>query len=274
MFRALLRRLFDPQPWPAHPVLPPARGPSDSALPTPSTRPRPLIPTLLAGPRYDPQAPPPIVVRDYEAVKERHWSIWNGTGLDGAIELYRSVTSDNHKKQLHDAYLLLLRNLADPSSLHRLDYHALPAGARPYVLGPYLGLLVGHSYPRLCWETSDLARGTLIYIVTGGPADATAWRERMPDISAWLGDSWTLEAITANTVTLVRRTPLPADIPFSRAYLKTGALFVGIDVDTHKPTTIPFADMTSGTFIAGASGTGKSNALHGPTLGCFSDGRG
>lgn len=186
----------------------------------------------------------------------------DGTGLDGVIALYRALNSETDRTTLMQTYLFLLRTLAEPATTKRIDFHALPVGARPYLLGPYLSLLIGGSFPRLCWDTSDPKRGPLTYIFSGGPADPAAWRPKLPDINAWLGGSWTLDAATANTLTLVRRTPLPETLPFMHSYLKAGGLFLGIDADTQRPVILPFADMTSGTFIPGASGTGKSNALH------------
>ena len=47
-----------------------------------------------------------------------------------------------------------------------------------------------------------------------------------------------------------------------REFLRRDALFLGINTDTHAPTYLPFAEMTSGTFVVGAAGSGKSNATH------------
>ncbi len=228
----------------------------------PAPKPTPPVPKLLTAARFDPNAQPPATVREYNDARDRHIEMWNGKGLDGAIEAYRAMTNARNRALLHDSYARLLRDLAEPSPIHRVDFHALPHGARPHLLGPYLGNLVGGVFPRLCWDTSDIAKGTLTYVFPGGPADAIAWRQRLPDISAWLGHNWTLGRTTANTLTLIRRTPLPDTLPFVRSHLKPGTLFLGIDAETHQPATLPFAEMTSGTFIPGASGTGKSNALH------------
>ncbi|MBS0235548.1 MAG: hypothetical protein JSR99_18930 [Proteobacteria bacterium] len=232
-------------------------------LPRPAPRPRPTrSSTLAATPTFNPDAPLPAPVREYQEVFDRRIKMWNGGGLDGAIESYRALTIDLNKQNLLDAYLQLLRNLADPSPTTRIDFHALPQGARPYLLGPYLGTLVGHAYPRLCWQTSAPSKGWLTYIFPGGPADLMTWRQRMPDICAWLGAGWTLGPASANTITLIRRHPLPEIIPFTRLMLKPGSLFLGIETESQSRAWLPFTEMTSGTFIPGASGTGKSNALH------------
>lgn len=225
-------------------------------------KPSPPAPKLLTAGHFNPQAPLPAAVREYNAARDRQIEMWSGNGLDGAIAAYRTMASEQNRAMLRDGYDRLLRALAEPSPIRRIDFHALPNGARPYLLGPYLGTLVGGVFPRLCWDSSNIAWGTLTYVFPGGPADVDGWRQRLADISAWLGDTWTLGRTTANTLTLVRRAPLPDSLPFFRNHLRPGALFLGIDAETHQPATLPFAEMTSGTFIPGASGTGKSNALH------------
>lgn len=228
----------------------------------PARKPPPPAPKLLTAARFNPRAPLPATVQEYNVARDRLIEIWSGKGLDGAISAYRAIKDERNRAMLRDGYERLLRDLAEPSPIRRIDFHALPHGARPYLLGPYLGNLVGGVYPRLCWDSSDIAKGILTYVFPGGPADGNAWRQRLPDISAWLGHTWTLGRTTANTLTLIRRAPLPDTLSFLRSYLKPGALFLGIDAETHQPATLPFAEMTSGTFIPGASGTGKSNALH------------
>ena len=262
MFRALLRWLRT-----TNAVIPPSQAvpPPPRSLPPllAAKRRAPLpAPKILTAKRFDPNAPVPTAVQEYNAARDRQIQIWNGRGLDGALAAYRAMQDSRNQTMLHEAYLRLLRNLAEPSPFLRIDFHALPKDARPHLLGPYLGSLVGAAYPRLCWDTSDIARGTLTYVFPGGPADANTWRQRLPDISAWLGQTWTMGNATANTLTLIRRAPLPESLPFTRSLLKPGALFLGIDTETHRPAILPFAEMTSGTFIPGASGTGKSNALH------------
>lgn len=262
MLRAWFRWLHKPEKREAValPSLVPSRLPPSPAAVKPP--PAPCAPKLLTAAHFDAGAPLPAAVREYSAARDRQTEMWCGKGLDGVITAYRAIQDDRNRAMLHDTYARLLRDLAEPSPLRRIDFHALPHGARPYLLGPYLGALVGGVYPRLCWDTSDIAKGTLTYVFPGGPADANAWRQKLPEISAWLGETWTMGAATANTLTLIRRTPLPQTMPFLRSHLKPGVLFLGIDAETQRPATLPFAEMTSGTFIPGASGTGKSNALH------------
>ena len=262
MFRALFQWLQKQgkREAVALPSLVPSRLPPSPATIKPPPPPR--APTLLTAAHFDARAPLPAAVREYNTARDRQIEMWSGKGLDGAIAAYRAMQDNRNRALLHGSYVRLLRDLAEPSPLRRIDFHALPQGARPYLLGPYLDVLVGGVYPRLCWDTSDIAKGTLIYVFPGGPANANAWRQKLPEISAWLGQTWTMGNAAANTLTLIRRTPLPETLPFVRSHLKPGALFLGIDTETHRPATLPFAEMTSGTFIPGASGTGKSNALH------------
>lgn len=260
MLRIWLKRWRTPKAEQEYSPSPPA--PKRLLPPLLSRKHNSPAPTLLTAAPINPNAPLPRAVREYNAARERQMEMWNGKGLDGAIAAYATMSNEDNRAMLRDSYHRLLGDLAEPSPIRRIDFHALPQGARPYLLGPYLGSLVGGCYPRLCWDSSNPTRGILTFVFSGGPADVEAWRQRMPDISAWLGHAWTLGRTTANTLTLIRRAPLPDTLPFLRHHLKPGALFLGIDVETHQPATLPFAEMTSGTFIPGASGTGKSNALH------------
>jgi hypothetical protein len=161
-------------------------------------------------------------------------------------------------------YRSLLRDLATcpPQLMPLIDFHALSPPARPYLLCAYLKLLVGGSYPELDLQQSKPDAGKLVYTHTAGPAHRDLWRPHLAAISSWLSGNWQLSETTATTVTLLRRPELPKIIPMGINYLKPGSLFCGIDVATQKPTYIPFADLTVGTFVVGSAGTGKSNALH------------
>lgn len=183
--------------------------------------------------------------------------------LAGITDLYRR--SDAQKRRMIVfSYQSLLRAFAsNPADLGPLvDFHALPQAARPYVLAPYLKLAIGGAYPELDLTASDPERGRLTYTHTGGPADPALWQPHLAAIRSWLGANWQITAHTATTITLSQRPELPKIIPMQVEYLRPGALFCGIDVATQQPGYIPISDMTSGTFIPGAAGTGKSNALH------------
>lgn len=184
--------------------------------------------------------------------------------LSAAISFYRrtdKITKLQILRRYHQLLADLLEGPLPGVKPLKIDFAALPSDARCYLLAPYLNLVVGGVYPHLDLTRSD-PNHTLVFIHTGGPADPHAWRTRLDQISAWLGNAWHLTDHTANTVTLTQRLPLPAAIPMDTAYIRRGALFTGIDTTTLKPTHLPFADMTSGTFIPGAAGSGKSNALH------------
>ncbi|KUO58135.1 MAG: hypothetical protein APF80_11920 [Alphaproteobacteria bacterium BRH_c36] len=144
----------------------------------------------------------------------------------------------------------------------RLAFDTLAPAARPYLLAPYLDLAIGSKFPRLCLTRSKPDAGRLVYLSPGGPIDSETWRLRLGDISSWLGGAWSVESVDATSITLIQRVPLPAIIPFKRSLLRNAHLLVGIDINTHRPAYIPFADLSAGTYVPGTSGTGKSSALH------------
>jgi len=207
-----------------------------------------------------------------EARKNEYYELQRRTDISvscenvsGFIELYRHG-SDPLKRSLLASYRIMMRQLVEGIRLlkrpYRIDFNALPHGARPYVLAPFLGHKVGDAYPLLCFDRSDPNRGPLTYLMVGGATDVAFWKRSLPTINAWLGGHWVVKAHTVDTISLARGTPIPAVIPFDRKALTHTGLFLGFDTDTAKAVYLPFADMTSGTFIPGASGTGKSNCQH------------
>lgn len=203
--------------------------------------------------------------KDNESARSERFSFYHyPERLAGAIE----TLARNDARALLIAqgqYDLLLSEMITPAfgvQTRRVNFHALPKKARPYLLAPFLGLMVGSAYPRLCLTRSRPEAGLLIYLSPGGPIDDAIWRQHLPMISSWLGGEWTIAEVAPSAITLKRRTPLAQNLPMHPGYLAPGSLFAGIDLAAHQPFSIPFADLTSGTFIPGASGTGKSNALH------------
>lgn len=184
--------------------------------------------------------------------------------LAGSVALH-ARTDPETRRMIEGRYLDLLRNMHEAPAPgikpYRVDFDALPPEARPYLLAPYLGLVVGNSFPRLCLKRSAPERGRLTFVVSGGPVDLTDWRPHLSAVDAWLGGNWTIENHTATTVSLIRRDPLPDIIPFDPAMLKAGHLFLGIDVETRKPFHVPLSEMTH-TLVCGTTGMGKSNGLH------------
>lgn len=184
--------------------------------------------------------------------------------LAGLIELYQHG-DPTFCERATGQYHVMVRAMIDKRAYgypRRVDFKALPTDARPYLLAPYIGAEVGEGYPVLCFERSRPMWGELTYVSHSGPIDITRWQRALPTINGWLGDTWVIRNSTVDTLTLVKRAPLPAVVPFSTNLLAPGHLLLGIDVSTQKPALLPFSAMTSGTFIPGASGTGKSNALH------------
>jgi hypothetical protein len=185
--------------------------------------------------------------------------------LAGLIELCRRTDSDTvHSATLQYHWLLqsMIETITPAVRPRRIDFNALPPAARPYLLAPFLDLAVGGVFPHLCFELSEPQQGRLTYVMTGGPANPDAWRSQLPQISLWLGGNWTLAEHTANTITLEQRPALPDVIAFDPRHLRAGALFLGFDVDTHKAALIPFSELSSGTYISGSAGSGKTSATH------------
>ncbi len=184
--------------------------------------------------------------------------------LAGAMELFRRTDPTTRQAIPQSYYFLLsamLESLVPGGRPKKVDFDHLHPGARPYLLGPYLNLTVGKTFPRLCFERSNPQRGRLTYVVTGGPVDVQLWRQHLPAVNEWFDGDWSIEKHTATTISLIRRKPLPDIIPFNPKWLRDGDLFLGIDVETRKPFYVPINEMTH-TLVCGTTGMGKSNGLH------------
>lgn len=185
--------------------------------------------------------------------------------LAGAIPLARRQSRDAAAIIEHKYHWLLQCLHKNPESgvaPTQVNYADLPPAAKPYLLAPYLGLLIGNAYPRLCFKSSRVPEGPLVYVSTGGPADPLQWRRHISTINGWLGGHWVLSESTSNTITLTRQEPLPKIIHYKPSMLRKGAVFLGFDADTQQPVHIPISDLSSGMYIPGTAGSGKSNSLH------------
>lgn len=185
--------------------------------------------------------------------------------LAGITELLRR-TDPETARMIPFRYHQLLEGLHPATTFSRviptIDYASLRPDARPYLLGPFLNLSFGNAFPRLCLARSSPARGRLVYIAPNGPSDEATWRQHLPAISGWLGGDWELARHAVSMVVLERRPPFPSVFALDPRALMAGQLYLGVDVHTRRHVHLPFKDMTAGTFVPGATGTGKSNALH------------
>lgn len=144
----------------------------------------------------------------------------------------------------------------------KVDFAAMPYPARPYFCAAFLGHIVNGVLPRVDLDGPAPATGTFRLISTAGPIDEPFYRAKRAILADWLGGTWEITAATSNSLTFTRRAPLPAILPWSPAYLRSGALFVGLDTATRQPVHLNIADMTAGTLLNGASGSGKSVGVH------------
>ena len=177
--------------------------------------------------------------------------------LAGAWELYHRTDQDTRRDMLQQYGYVLeqIRESPFPGSKPlKINYATLPLAARPYLLAPYLNLVVGDEFPRFDFERSNLTLKLLTYLHTAGPANPDQWRAHLPTISAWLGSNWQIFDHRANTVTLIKREPLPDQLPMQQRWLQHESLFLGLETDSNLPHHLPFTAMTSGTLVLGASG--------------------
>lgn len=189
------------------------------------------------------------------------------------IPLYRQAPP-RFRRSIAWTYRFFLRSMVDPLKLldgpapkpRTVDFAALPLLARPCLIGPYLGIQQNNRIAEIDLGASA-PMDRIVILQTGGPVDIELWRSKVPQLNAWLLSPtypgiWTITAHTANSVTLTRQSALPSLIPFHHRFLAAGCLFVGIDTTTRNALHIPFSELSAGTYIPGASGSGKTSALH------------
>lgn len=180
-----------------------------------------------------------------------------------------------HHAWIIRAYRSFLREMIQPLKVFEgpapkprtVDFANLFWKARPYLIGPYLGIQQNNRWAELDLLASEPENKRIIMTQTGGPVDITLWRSRMADLNAWLSCgiwpwTWTITYHSASQVVLTRQSQLPDCIPYDRRYLTSGALFVGIDTTQRTPVHIPFSGLTAGTYIPGTAGSGKTSAMH------------
>ncbi len=131
-------------------------------------------------------------------------------------------------------------------------------------LGAFLGIRAEREeFPTLIYDRSDFQQHQYVYRHFAGPANLSEWRQQLGSIRAFLGDAfeWTVSQDDATHVRLHRHTPLPRRLAFEPSNFKPGNLFVGVDTISREPLQVPLEELTH-VLLCGASGTGKSNALH------------
>lgn len=142
-------------------------------------------------------------------------------------------------------------------------YHALSEDGRLATLGVLLDLRVGRDgYAYLVPGMSDFSQGRHVFRHRG-PAPLDEWRRQLPIIKEHLDNTldWHVERIDALHVCLICRAPLPNPLLFDPVWLLPNHLFLGVSLDDHCHIQIPLDELTH-LLLAGASGSGKSTALH------------
>ena len=196
--------------------------------------------------------------------------------LAGIAEFLQRNHAAYHQ-QIRSAYRWFLRDMIEPlpsfyagmpaPKPRTVDFSALDLYARPYLIGPYLGIAQNNRFAEVDLESSRPSEGRIVLVQSGGPVDGDLWRSHMPAINAWLSihnfpGTWVLSRVRASRIVLDHKQDLPNVIPFDRRTLVKGSLFVGIDTVTRKPVHIPFSELSAGTYVPGTSGSGKTSALH------------
>lgn len=186
--------------------------------------------------------------------------LWNHTLVAGIVDLRRKAPHDK-QQDIDRRYAELIERVNEgvPGTSIRpikVDYHALPMPARPYLVPPFIGV----ADCLLDLVASDPAGGLLRYVQTCRPVDMPTWRAALHNINGWLGETYEMTGHTVSTVTLQRRAPLPAAIPYAASMQVPGQLFLGIDIAARTLLHVPFSDL-SHVLITGSTGMGKSVAL-------------
>lgn len=189
----------------------------------------------------------------------------NPHNLTHAETLYRQCGSEGRSRIL-SSYTWLLRDLIESDPLtgakpRKIDFAQLPLEARPYLLAAFLGDTTQGVIPRLEFEFSNLSAGVFTLVAPGGLINVRLYKQNLAAIQDWLGVTYEITATTSNRITFTRRTPLPAVLPWDDRYLASGGIFVGIDTAIRSPVYLRLDQMTAGTLINGASGSGKSIGL-------------
>lgn len=147
-------------------------------------------------------------------------------------------------------------------------YAAMSWDARWLTLGAFLGIdAVRDQFPHLSVFDSDPDNDIYIY-EHNGPADLELWRRQLPKIRRHLDAAYSSPGEytvdlwrDASHVIVRRHEPLPQNLALDPAWLAPGEVLLGLDPTDQAPVRVPFAAWTH-TLLCGASGTGKSNAIH------------
>jgi hypothetical protein len=125
----------------------------------------------------------------------------------------------------------------------------------------FLPAIIGAGDSPLDLAASSLAGKRLVYVGTTGIPDLAYWQKTIPAINAILGGQWRVERGAGTTVLLTGLPNIPERFALAPTMLSKGNLFLGLDLVTGQPHTIPIKRFAH-TIVQGSAGVGKSTLMH------------
>ena len=125
----------------------------------------------------------------------------------------------------------------------------------------FLPAIVGAGDSPLDLAASSLAGKRLVYVGTTDVPDLAHWQKSIPAINAILGGQWRVERGAGTTVVLTGLPDIPERFALAPTMLSKGNLFLGLDLVTGQPHTIPIKRFAH-TIVQGSAGVGKSTLMH------------
>lgn len=159
-------------------------------------------------------------------------------------------------------------NNAHPSQKKETNYAPLPPlpSLAPQARVLYLPHVIGAEhgigrYDRLDLEASNPAAQRFVYVGEGGMPNLSNWQRQIPSINRYLGGRWRIEGGNGSSVILTGMPTIPEAFTLPPAMLTKEAFFLGADLATGMPFTVPIKRMTHA-LVQGTTGVGKSTFMH------------
>lgn len=199
---------------------------------------------------------------------ERYHENWRRT--DGLFDRYRAAPPE--QREIIEAALdkLFPRIMGDEYERRpHPPYHKMSADAKWVTLGAFLGIdATRDQYPVLVMDPEHWANDAYVFRHRAGKADLQPWLDNLPTIRDHIDAHQTEKAyFTAESwgdgvhVVITRRRPLPSSLGLDATMLVPEHQFFGIDIISQEPVLVPLKKVEH-MLIGGATGFGKSNAMH------------